>query len=74
MMSGVGSGVQYGQFKGLLEKSDRMAVTYKSQNGDSGAPVSTIGSGVKLYGMHTSNGIYSYSTPYKTIKTDLGLA
>lgn len=76
MISGVTSEVQYGQYRGWDEATKVMVTDYSSQNGDSGAPLTTIGSNVKLYGMHHSNSIftnYSYATPYDTLKTQLSL-
>jgi len=74
-MSGVGSqSIQYGTYAGWIPGFQRMAITYDSVDGDSGAPVTTLGSNVKLYGMHTSNsGDYSFATPYHHLKTNLGL-
>ncbi|HEY4680541.1 MAG TPA: hypothetical protein VIH04_04670 [Nitrosarchaeum sp.] len=73
-MSGVGSEVKTGTYAGWHPTYQRMASYYTSVGGDSGAPVTTIGSDVKLYGMHTSNdSTYSYATPYNTIKNSLFL-
>lgn len=74
MMTGVSSEVEYGTYAGWHPTYQKMASNYSSTFGDSGAPVTTIGSGVKLYGMHTSgDSSYSYATPYNTIKIKLGL-
>ncbi len=76
MMTGVTSEVQYGQYKGWHSSYESMVTDYTSADGDSGAPVTTTGTSVKLYGMHhsnTSSGSYSFATPYNTIKTELSL-
>ena len=74
MMTGVTSEVEYGTYAGWHPTYEQMASYYDSDDGDSGAPVTSIGSSVKLYGMHTSNdSTYSYATPYNTLKSDLDL-
>jgi len=74
MMTGVGSGVEYGTYAGLHTGYEQMASYYDSEDGDSGAPVTSLGSSVKLYGMHTSNDwTYSYATPYGPLADELDL-
>jgi len=74
MQSGASSEIKYSQYTGWDEKTQRMTYKLDSKRGDSGAPVTTVGSSVKVYGMHTGDdGAYSLATPYYYLKTNLGL-
>jgi len=74
-VSGVSSGTKYGTYEKWSSKYG-MVIDVKLKGGDSGAPLTTIGSNVKVYGMiHAADrfGSNSYATPYSTIKSDLDL-
>ena len=61
-MLGLTSNQEYGTFVGTGQTTGLWGFTYSSNDVDSGAPVTTIGSSVKLYGMHTSNTVnYSFA-------------
>lgn len=72
-VSGQDSDMEYGTYAGW-HTTYKMMINVSLDGGDSGAPVTTLGSSVTAHGMiHAKDSNYGYATPYYEIKSELDL-